>query len=123
MSRGNHICLDYTGFHPAVEDSANWMLALLIEAVDQSSARRVHAHVEAFDGAESPPGFAAVVLLDESHISAHCYAEEGLLAIDCFTCGETDPAELTEWLDAALQRACPGLSKVSQHRIDRFGEA
>ena len=32
----------------------------------------------------SPPEFASVVLLDESHVSAHCYSETGLLAIDAF---------------------------------------
>ena len=40
-----------------------------------------------FDGSKSPPGFASVILLDESHLSAHCYSTEGMLAIDIFTCG------------------------------------
>jgi S-adenosylmethionine/arginine decarboxylase-like enzyme len=31
-------------------------------------------HIEVFDGKGSPPGFASVVLLDESHISAHMYS-------------------------------------------------
>ena len=38
-----------------------------------------------------PLGFAAVVLVDESHVTAHCYSDRGWLAIDCFTCGESDP--------------------------------
>lgn len=49
--------------------------------------RVVHRHVETFDGSESPPGFASVALLDESHMSAHCYSDQGKLAFDVFTCG------------------------------------
>jgi S-adenosylmethionine decarboxylase len=45
-------------------------------------------------GEDSPPGCAAMVLLDESHCSAHSYADLGLLAIDVFTCGTTDPHEV-----------------------------
>ena len=51
--------------------------------IDNSAANRVHSHVEIFDGTTSPPGFAAVVLLDESHFTAHCYSSKGWLSIDC----------------------------------------
>lgn len=42
-------------------------------------------------GQDSPPGFTAIVMLDESHCSAHTYADLGLIAMDLFTCGHTDP--------------------------------
>ena len=45
---------------------------------------------------KSPPGFAAVVLIDESHVTAHCYSERGILAIDVFTCGKHDPDILAD---------------------------
>jgi hypothetical protein len=35
----------------------------------------------------SPPGFTSCVLIDESHVTAHCYSDRGWLAIDVFTCG------------------------------------
>ena len=72
-------------------------------AVDASGARRVHSHNEEFDGTLSPPGFASVVLLDESHVSAHCYSETGLLAIDAFSCGNTDPARIIEFIESELK--------------------
>ncbi|MGB0602901.1 MAG: S-adenosylmethionine decarboxylase family protein, partial [Candidatus Poseidoniaceae archaeon] len=78
--------LDCTG---AVGIDGDWMLELMKKAVDLSGARRVHSHVENFDGTVSPPGFASVVLLDESHVSAHCYSDTGLLAVDAFSCGNT----------------------------------
>jgi S-adenosylmethionine decarboxylase len=45
-------------------------------------------------GQDSPPGFTAIVMLDESHCSAHTYADLGLIAMDIFTCGSTNPAEI-----------------------------
>jgi S-adenosylmethionine decarboxylase len=49
-------------------------------------------------GPDSPPGFTAIVMLDESHCSAHCYADLGLLAMDVFTCGKTDPWDVLRYI-------------------------
>jgi S-adenosylmethionine decarboxylase len=35
-------------------------------------------------------------MLDESHCSVHTYADLGMLAMDIFTCGQTDPLEIWE---------------------------
>ena len=57
-------------------------------SVAKSSAREVHHKAVVLgDDNLSPPGFTACVLIDESHVTAHCYSERGLLAIDIFTCG------------------------------------
>ena len=61
MANGAHIILDCTGI---VGVEGSWMLSLMEQAVDLSGARRVHSHIENFDGSVSPIGFAAVVLLD-----------------------------------------------------------
>lgn len=96
------------------------MLELMKTAVEQSDAKEVHAHVEIFDGSISPPGFAAVVLLDESHVSAHCYSDRGLLAIDAFTCGGTDPTSIVEDLKQALIDLSPKTVLVQEKSVDRF---
>ncbi len=36
-------------------------------------------------GFDSPPGCTVVVILDESHITAHSYSEKGKIAFDIFT--------------------------------------
>ena len=54
--------LDCTG---AIGVEGSWMLSLMEKAV-MLPERRVHSHNEDFDGSVSPPGFASVVLLDES---------------------------------------------------------
>ncbi len=90
------------------------------KAIENSGAREVHAHVEVFDGTVSPPGFAAVVLIDESHVSAHCYSDRGLLAIDAFTCGNTDPATIITQLKQALQVLSPTIVLMQEKSVDRF---
>jgi S-adenosylmethionine decarboxylase len=116
MARGRHICLDYKGF----QGEGKWMLEIMRDAVGKSECREVHAHVEQFDGDVSPPGFAAVVLIDESHVSAHCYADQGLLAVDCFTCGGIEPDDIVDEIHMALQRAIPEIELVQKSQLDRF---
>ena len=119
-SHGKHIFLDCTEFFPASSFNGHDMLELMQKAVGKSDARQVHAYVEIFDGSTSPPGFAAVVLLDESHVSAHCYSDRGLLAIDAFTCGGTDPTSIVEELKQALYELSPATVVMQQKSVDRF---
>tara|TARA_B100000768_G_scaffold124550_1_gene115260 strand:+ start:365 stop:751 length:387 start_codon:yes stop_codon:yes gene_type:complete len=119
-SHGAHVMLDYTGFFSKEENLGEWMLNLIETAVDQSTARRVHSHTEEFDGIKSPPGFAAVVLLDESHVSAHCYSDKGWLALDCFTCGNTDPNTIADIIHNKLEQEISELKLVNRTQQSRF---
>ena len=89
--RGFHILLDYSGFQiKDPQDLSDWTMRTIQTALKVNEIRCVHSHSEVFEDvrdAETPPGFTAVCLLDESHVSAHCYSAIGLLAIDVFTCG------------------------------------
>ncbi len=105
---------------PPVPDDHRWILRLMREAVRNSHAREVHSHVVPFDGSVSPPGFAAVVLIDESHVTAHCYSDRGLLAIDAFTCGETEPEIIIDYLLQSLVKDIPTLQVVNRNRTARF---
>jgi S-adenosylmethionine decarboxylase len=67
-------------------------------------------------GSDSPPGFTAVVVLDESHCSVHTYADLGLMAIDVFTCGNTDPADILHFIRDQID-----LGDVQVQRVQRFG--
>jgi len=119
-SRGGHVVLDYTGYSSPVDDDGEWMLQVLRDCVHRAGIKEVHAHVAQFDGSESPPGFAAVVLIDESHVSAHCYSESGLLAIDIFTCGGSDPGLLADEIHSIVVDAVPGLALSGREHLDRF---
>tara|TARA_Y100001935_G_scaffold246736_1_gene241750 strand:- start:1474 stop:1764 length:291 start_codon:yes stop_codon:yes gene_type:complete len=96
------------------------MLNLMRESVMECGVREVHSHVEIFDGSISPPGFAAVVLIDESHVTAHCYSKSGLLAIDVFTCGDHDPEDVAGLIHERLISDNGSLILERRQRIDRF---
>jgi S-adenosylmethionine decarboxylase len=64
---------------------------------------------------DSPPGFAAFVLLDESHCSAHSYALLGLVALDIFTCGCADPGDVLHSICQELN-----LGDLSIRELNRF---
>ncbi|MCH1523957.1 MAG: S-adenosylmethionine decarboxylase [Candidatus Thalassarchaeaceae archaeon] len=120
MSHGKQICVDYIGCEFNENKGGVWMLELMQYAVKCANVREVHAHVEEFDGAQSPPGFAAVVLLDESHVSAHCYYGKGLLAIDAFTCGDGDPNLIIDIIQNKLSSEMKSIQQVSRNEIKRF---
>jgi S-adenosylmethionine decarboxylase len=66
-------------------------------------------------GHNSPPGFTAVVMLDQSHCSAHTYADSGQIAMDIFTCGDCEPAEVLSYIREELD-----LGDVTVMQLPRF---
>jgi S-adenosylmethionine decarboxylase len=90
------------------------MLNALAEAARRAGANVISQARYRF-GHNSPAGFTAIVLLDESHCSAHSYASEGLLAIDIFTCGSASPQAVLAYL-----REIVDLGEVNVREIPRF---
>ena len=119
-SAGAHVLMDYVDYASPCDDDAPWILDLMRGCVIECGIKEVHSHVESFDGKQSPPGFAAVVLIDESHVTAHCYSERGILAGDVFTCGTHDPDVLADSIHNAMSSEIPGLRIVSRERVERF---
>ena len=119
-SAGSHVLLDYVDNERGREGDGEWVLGILRECVRESGVREVHSHVEIFDGMESPLGFAAAVLIDESHVTAHCYSERGLLAIDIFTCGASDSDSVADLIHERLVSEDPGLRLVFRKNVERF---
>tara|TARA_B100000575_G_scaffold252584_1_gene220639 strand:+ start:123 stop:497 length:375 start_codon:yes stop_codon:yes gene_type:complete len=119
-SRGSHIFLDYLNYSFPSRDEGEWMLSLMRDCVREAGIREVHSHVEVFDGSKSPVGFAAVVLIDESHVTAHCYSDEGLLAIDVFTCGPHDPEHVVKLIHEGLISEIEGVTLVRKEKVVRF---
>ena len=119
-AHGRHVYLDYSCFNPQVESPGDWLLDVMLEASRTAGVRIVHSHVENFDGKVSPLGFAAVVLIDESHVSAHCYSEKGWLAIDAFTCGEHDPDVIVDIIDSAIKEQSPDVVVMKRQEVERF---
>ncbi len=119
-AHGKHVYIDYTGYQYDELNNGEKILEIMIQSTRVANIRHVFSHVEEFDGHSSPPGFAAVVLLDESHITAHCYYEKGWLAIDAFTCGDGDPDIIAEYITRNLEIRMPGLQQMRRELVDRF---
>ena len=120
-SHGKHVYVDYVDFQPLGQsEGGQWILQILQNAVETCGIREVHAHVEVFDGDVSPPGFAAVVLIDESHVSAHCYSDRGWLAIDAFTCGDHDPEKIVDIIHENLISTSPNITQLRRDSVKRF---
>ncbi|MEW6755146.1 MAG: adenosylmethionine decarboxylase [Candidatus Latescibacterota bacterium] len=114
MQKGRHLLIDCCQVPREVclDDAA--FLDAMARAARRAGAT-VISQVRYQFGHNSPPGFAAVVVLDESHCSAHSYADLGLIAVDIFTCGQTDPYELLRFLRQDLP-----LGSISVQEVGRF---
>ncbi|HOK08904.1 MAG TPA: adenosylmethionine decarboxylase [Candidatus Hydrogenedens sp.] len=90
------------------------VLNVMARAAERAGAT-VISQVRYKFGSDSPPGFAALVMLDESHCSAHTYADLGLIAMDIFTCGKTDPRIVFRYIQEELD-----LGDVTIRELPRF---
>lgn len=100
-AHGSHVMLDLTGFFVNAVEGAELVLRVMRASVARSQAHEVHAKsVVLGDDGLSPPGFTSVVLIDESHVTAHCYSERGWLAVDVFTCGSNSKMPQVRTLSA-----------------------
>ncbi len=114
MYRGKHLLIDCrnVSYTLCLDDKA--VLRAMAKSAEKAGATvisQVRYHFEH----NSPPGFTAMVLLDESHCSAHSYAELGLIAMDVFTCGDTDPYQILKYMQEELD-----LGDVSVREFGRF---
>ena len=117
---GSHILMDFRNYNPSISNDGIKVLEIMKAAVEKSGVREVHSHIEEFDGILSPVGFASVVLIDESHITAHCYSEREILAIDVFTCGPNEPDKIANEIHKSLKSICPKIRLTSMKKIERF---
>lgn len=97
LHKGTHLLVDCRNVPRDVCLNDAAMLSAMARAAQRAGAN-VISQVRYRFGHNSPPGFTAVVVLDESHCSAHTYADLGLIAIDIFTCGFTNPRDVLAYL-------------------------
>jgi len=95
LYRGRHLLIDCrkAAREVCLDDRA--FLGTMARACERAGTNVISQMRYRF-GHESPEGFTAICLLDESHISAHTYADAGLIAMDIFTCGDSDPHLILE---------------------------
>lgn len=91
---------------------------LLLDSMAQSAQEAgatVISQIRYRFGNNSPAGCTAIVMLDESHCSVHTYADLGMIAMDIFTCGDTNPMDIWENLSRKL-----GIDKANLRMVSRF---
>ncbi len=114
MEKGTHLLVDCQNVPRDVCLNDGLMLNAMAKAAARAGAN-VISQVRYRFGHDSPPGFTAIVVLDESHCSAHTYADLGLIALDVFTCGGTDPRQVLEYLQEEVD-----LGSVRVHQQPRL---
>ena len=114
MSKGTHLLIDCRNVSREVCLDDASMLDALAQAARRAGAT-VLSQVRYKFGEDSPPGFAAVVLLDESHCTAHSYADDRLIALDVFTCADTRPRDVLAYIQELVD-----LGDVTVREVRRF---
>jgi S-adenosylmethionine decarboxylase len=114
LEKGKHLLVDCRNVSRDVCLNDGAMLAAMARGAKRAGAN-VISQVRYQFGHNSPPGFTAVVVLDESHCSCHTYADLGLVALDVFTCGRTDPQDVLAYIREEIE-----LGDVSIREMPRF---
>ena len=114
LEKGKHLLVDCRNVSRDVCLNDGAMLAAMARGAKRAGAN-VISQVRYQFGHNSPPGFTAVVVLDESHCSCHTYADLGLVALDVFTCGRTDPQDVLAFIREEIE-----LGDVSIRQMPRF---
>lgn len=112
MRTGTHILATLEGCPRNLTEKAEIVKALLNEIVSEAKLNKVGETAHQFQ----PHGVTAVILLAESHISIHTWPENnGLAAIDIFTCGNEGNAR--EAFNILLKKFKP--QKHTKQEIER----
>lgn len=114
MHKGRHLLIDCRNVSRDICLNDQLILEAMARGATRAGAT-VISQVRYHFGHNSAPGFTAMCLLDESHCSAHCYADLGLIALDVFTCGNTDPNDVLRYIREEVD-----LGDVSILEMPRF---
>jgi S-adenosylmethionine decarboxylase len=113
--KGKHLLVDCQNVKGEVCLDDEKFLKVMARAAERAGAKVV-SQIRYKFGHDSPAGFAAVVMLDESHCSAHTYADLNLVALDIFTCGNTEPRSVLQNIREELD-----LGDIEVRELPRFG--
>lgn len=102
---GRHLIADFWGVSSALLDDRKAMRDALLNAAQQADMTVLGVQEHKFE----PHGYTCLLLLAESHLSAHTYPEHGYVALDVFTCGGGHPDKALSYLQERLD--------PSSHRI------
>lgn len=118
--RGNHVFMDFINFYDDnLEECCEYIHATMNDSIKQTSMRNMFSKMIMLDQ-DTEEGFTSVILLDESHITCHSYTKRGLLALDVFTCGKTNPEIIANYIKEKIQEKYPNIQCLNMQTHKRF---
>lgn len=119
-NRGNHVFLDFVNFFDDnLEECCEYIFSLMNDAIKQTNMRNMFGKMILLKE-DTEEGFTSVILLDESHITCHSYTKRGLLALDVFTCGNTNPEVVSNYIKDKLEKKYPNIKCTNSETHKRF---
>lgn len=121
-NRGNHVFLDFVNFYSSkeeLEECCSYIFGLMNESIAQTKMRNMFGKMVMLKD-DTEEGFTSVILLDESHITCHSYTKMGLLALDVFTCGSTNPEIVANYMKEKLEEKYPNIKCINSETHKRF---
>lgn len=117
MHKGKHLLVDCVGVSRETCLDDRGVLRAMVNGAEKAGATVV-GQMRYHFGHNSPPGFTCVCLLDESHCTAHAYADLGLIAMDIFTCGSTDPRDVFRFIQEQIDLGTVTIREHGRFLID-----
>lgn len=121
---GNHVFADFI-WDVNKELIDNTVLSenifqIMKDSIKNTKMKNVHEKLVILDDYDTLPGFTSCILIDESHITAHCYSTRGWLSIDAFSCGDTHPEPIMNYIVAEIKKLYPSLKCTYKKNHKRF---
>jgi S-adenosylmethionine/arginine decarboxylase-like enzyme len=115
------VFLDFVNFiaqgQETLEEQCNAIFTIMRNSIKSTKMKNMHDKMVVLKE-DTEEGFTSVVLLDESHITAHAYTKRGLLALDVFTCGSTNPEIVARYIKCELEKTYPYIQCL-QYQVNR----
>lgn len=124
ICKGQHCLVDFTGVFGDQTKIGNFVFNLMIKAIERTSMKIIHKHLEILS-VDTPPGFTSgILLLDSSHFTSHCYSDLGIIAMDIFTCsngdGDVDVLEIMTFVKDEMIKEFPKIKCTYMKNHKRF---
>jgi S-adenosylmethionine decarboxylase len=119
-NKGNHVFLDFINFYDDnLEECCEYIFEVMKKSIRQTRMKCMFEKMVILKD-DTEDGFTSVILLDESHITAHSYTKRGLLALDVFTCGQTNPEIVAKYVKDELEKKYTNIQCVNYETHKRF---